>query len=435
MPSFNTSPSVYQGNSGEHFKWAHNAADYKCKVCPNFVTRVKNTFQFHIKSNHGLTSDTYRAQYGSLSDYERRHICKICGRQIAWHASNLAQHLGSCHGFSLKDYYDTYIRNTEDANHVKEEKLQVSQSQVPRAQLHAPKPHFQLPQSQLQVQQYQLQVQQSQAQVQQSQLQVQKAPLQVPNSINPKKWMDRCIFECKICSVRFDSRANFKSHLQSIHNLLYENYKADFPDSLVVMDLHCCLMCQESIICDGEEISEHLNLAHAISLDDYHDRFIANDRTIATVKKQTNSLCRNWDQFTGQVHHCLMCSEQLQFAKDILEIHMKSHGIDLRIYEKRFRYELDAIFNNHDITIDHGDHDFTEEDVQNNDEIQNDDDDDDFGSVFEDEEELELDEEEFRDETDPFMDVSENNVDSIQSPEDIDDIDIEENVDYITDAL
>ena len=58
-------------------------------------------------------------------------------------------------------------------------------------------------------------------------------------------------------------------------------------------------------------------------------------------------------------------------------------------------------------------------------------DDDDFGSVFEDEdEENELDIEE-----ELAQDPLASQQDLIQSPEDIDDIDIEENVNYITDAL
>ena len=33
-------------------------------------------------------------------------------------------------------------------------------------------------------------------------------------SLDPTHWMNRCIFECKICSLRFDARANFKGHIQ-----------------------------------------------------------------------------------------------------------------------------------------------------------------------------------------------------------------------------
>ena len=60
-----------------------------------------------------------------------------------------------------------------------------------------------------------------------------------------------------------------------------------------------------------------------------------------------------------------------------------------------------------------------------------DDDDDDFGSVFEDEDE----ENELEIEEELAQDPLASQQDLIQSPEDIDDIDIEENVNYITDAL
>ena len=53
-----------------------------------------------------------------------------------------------------------------------------------------------------------------------------------------------------------------------------------------------------------------------------------------------------------------------------MEAHLKNHGMDLRIYEKRFRQELDVIFEA-----------FNEIEIENED--ANADDDDDFGSVFE----------------------------------------------------
>ena len=84
----------------------------------------------------------------------------------------------------------------------------------------------------------------------------------------------------------------------AIHASNFEIYVHDFGDPMLVLNLHCCLMCQESVTCDAEDISDHLNTAHAISLEDYHDRYIANDHTVATAKKQ-NSLCRNWDRHHG----------------------------------------------------------------------------------------------------------------------------------------
>ena len=52
-----------------------------------------------------------------------------------------------------------------------------------------------------------------------------------------------------------------------------------------------------------------------------------------------------------------------------MESHLKNHGMDLRVYEKRFRHELDVIFEAfNEIEIEYGD---------------DEDDDDDFSSVFE----------------------------------------------------
>ena len=97
-----------------------------------------------------------------------------------------------------------------------------------------------------------------------------------------------------------DRIENFMFQISALHQSNYDNYVSDFGDPMLVLNLHCCLMCQESVTCDAEDISEHLNIAHALSLEDYHDRYIANDRTVSTAKKQ-NSLCRNWDKHHGKL--------------------------------------------------------------------------------------------------------------------------------------
>ena len=96
---------------------AHNAADYKCKLCPH-ATKVMNTFQFHIKTIHGLQIDQYRMKYGPLAENgERKHTCKICSTPIVWRANNIISHLNGVHAnmeLSLKDYYYVYIKGGLD---------------------------------------------------------------------------------------------------------------------------------------------------------------------------------------------------------------------------------------------------------------------------------------------------------------------------------
>lgn len=231
-----------------------------------------------------------------------------------------------------------------------------------------------------------------------------------------------------------------------------EDYLNSYGDPTMMTNLHGCLMCQEMIICDAEDIADHLNIAHALSLEDYHDRFIANDRTVSTARKKPSNaktrLCRNWNQDESQIHTCLMCSLPLEFKQEVLENHMnKNHGIDLRTYEKRFRHELDALFD--DILI--YEEDFYEnngggDDGGDNNDGHHDevlDDDDDFGSVFEDDDEQQQQQEAeeevigggvggFEGKYDPLGDEN-----ILQSPDDADDdaqnIDTENNVDFITD--
>ena len=321
-----------------------------------------------------MDAKTYVATYGKLSENTRRHECKICGSPIVWHALNIQQHL-KIHkemNLTLKSYYDSYISGRED--------------DIPDNYSSAPSSRP-------------------------------STSLSFTMSSDPNRWMNRCIFQCGHCAIKFDSRINFKSHVQNNHNVSYDTYLSNYGDPMISSNLHSCLMCNEIVTCDAEDIAEHLNIAHALSLEDYHDRFIANDRTIATAKKP-NTLGRNWNQ-ESQIHTCFMCSQVIEFSQPLLENHMtKNHGIDLRTYEKRFRHELDVIFDSFQeqqahVTLENGDEEIL--------------DDESFGSVFEDDGEEEEIENPYINEDDPLG--------VIQSPDDIEDIDIEHNVDYITDEL
>ena len=81
-------------------------------------------------------------------------------------------------------------------------------------------------------------------------------------SVDPNRWMNRCLFQCNLCGVQFDSRINFRSHIQTIHNMEYDDYIGNYGDPTILTNLHGCLMCSEMIVNDSEDIAEHLNVAH-----------------------------------------------------------------------------------------------------------------------------------------------------------------------------
>ena len=221
---------------------------------------------------------------------------------------------------TLKEYYENYICGTEDEEIQAQDSSSISESSISRP----------------------------------------STSLSLTSVSDPNRWMNRCLFQCNVCGVQFDSRINFKSHVQTIHNLEYDDYIANDGDPTILTNLHGCLMCQEMVICDAEDIAEHLNVAHCMSLEDYHDRFIANDRTIATAKKPKK------EKSNFYVNDVTQAAEEPNAADDTYE------------------------------------------------ELLEDNDDDDFGSVFEDDGE-ELGEDDYNDP-----------LDVIRSPNDIDDIDIED---------
>ena len=300
---------VGKAHSGreEHFRWAHNAAEYKCRLC-SFESKVMNTFQFHIKSSHGLPIDQYRAKYGRLAEHERKHKCKICSAPIIWRANNIISHLKLKHvnmELTLKDYYYVYIKGGGGQGGGSEgDHEQVAKHVLPA---------------------------ESNGNV---------------TNYDPSQWMNQ------------------------------DGYLVNGNEPMPTSD-------------DLEELVE------------------------------------------DETHICLICSESLELSTEAIELHLQqAHNIDFDTYENRFRDQLDrAEENNMSSVIENEELEI--ENVHGEEDNGNEDDDDDFGSVFEDEdEENELDIEEELAE-DPLAAQQ----DLIQSPEDIDDIDIEENVNYITDAL
>ena len=297
----------------EHFKWAHNAADYKCKLCSH-ATKVMNTFQFHIKTIHGLPIDQYRMKYGPLAENTRKHTCKICSTPIVWRANNIISHLNGVHAnmeLSLKDYYYVYIKGGLD------------------------------------------------------------------DSID-------------------DNSASTDAINGSWDNPSIQNS-------------------------NGEE---HLNVSHELNVDNYSETLIPDGPHNKESEGNTNGEGEDDD-----THTCLICSQSIELSTEAIEAHLQTHNIDFESYEKRFRDQLDEAENANNPQSSATNEPIQIENVHGEDD--DNDDDDDFGSVFEDEdEENELDvDEEFA--VDPLA----SQQDTIQTAEDIDDIDIEENVDYITDAL
>ena len=196
-----------------------------------------------------MDAKTYTATYGKLAETSRRHPCRICGSPIVWHALNITQHLkvtlklgyllsnspnlkyGSLDNvniffqihkelkLTLKEYYENYICGTED----EEIQAQDSSSEASR------------PSTSLSL---------------------------TSVSVDPNRWMNRCLFQCNLCGVQFDSRINFRSHIQTIHNMEYDDYIGNYGDPTILTNLHGCLMCSEMIVNDSEDIAEHLNVAH-----------------------------------------------------------------------------------------------------------------------------------------------------------------------------
>ncbi len=399
-----------------HFKWA-NGCDYVCKICNDYHGNSHNSFLYHVKHTHGIAAAEYRQQFGDVTTIERKHRCRICNSVLKWTGQGITNHLKASHTMTLKVYFESYIAN-RPLDMDEEQGLTTSTasplaSMMQMAGTRAPAKTVATPAAAAPVDAY--------------------LP---PLNNNNKDWMNQCLFECTMCQNRFTSKADLKLHLDSEHGTTLDLYTKDFGNPMIEMNLHGCLMCQEMVVNDADDIADHLEKAHAVTVDDYHDRFIANERSVATARKQT--LCRDWNQSTAEnivLHKCQLCQQSVDLTQANMETHLKIHSIDLRTYEKRYASELDHVFGSalDDEATGEDDLGLVADDVEGEAEVDPNgdvglDDDDDFGSVYEDDEVADGEADEVKNENGGEDDITD---EAIQGPDDIDDIDIEENVDYM----
>ena len=91
-----------------------------------------------------------------------------------------------------------------------------------------------------------------------------------------EQWAQNCLYECKICN-KFGptkSRAEFLTHLATAHDKMTANdYVARFRCLESLQSTYKCLLCQEKITWDVDDLSLHMSSQHGMSLTRYHLNF------------------------------------------------------------------------------------------------------------------------------------------------------------------
>ena len=82
--------------------------------------------------------------------------------------------------------------------------------------------------------------------------------LPVTHNSTSTSWMNRCVFQCKICRNQFTSLSAFQRHISEEHVLNLMEYEATQGSAMISANYHFCSLCQAAVTCDAEYIREHL---------------------------------------------------------------------------------------------------------------------------------------------------------------------------------
>ena len=193
----------------EYDSWC-NACSYKCPIC-QLTEKASDAMTQHLFSEHGLARENAESIYGSLISSQIIHFCLICQSPVLHDIASLNEHM-SKHALTLLSYYVTHIAKSNV-----EQKGDVAKKSV-----------------------------------------VTVTTSSTTAASNNTLWMDKCVFQCKICKTQLSSMSTFKRHVADQHALTVTEYTEHHGSGIIVANYHLCLLCKGPITCDEEFIKDHL---------------------------------------------------------------------------------------------------------------------------------------------------------------------------------
>ena len=304
----------------EDDKWM-NQCIFECKECTepeSFNTRSKLIFHLHTK--HTLTIKEYTDKHGSMFLKFANHKCKLCEKSIRWDSDSIIAHLAACHSMTPQDYVK---------DHLKDLKSLLSKLKKQKSR----------PQS------------------------LNMAPLEnkspPPNKIT--EWLNRCTFECQVCSFETNSYPSIFPHINNVHKISTKAYmeKYDGKTSKNIV-LHACQLCGYILNWDRSTIVNHLATKHhSVSIIEYYQEYEH------TYEEFPILLENEKDQWMNQcIFECIECpqkenlntrnklilhlhKEHQMSIKDYLDKHGRSIAtviyMNCKICEKAIRWDSDSI--------------------------------------------------------------------------------------------
>jgi len=151
-------------------------------------------------------------------------------------------------------------------------------------------------------------------------------------------WVNKCIFQCRICSKT--SHSNLSYHIKQRHNLSMEEYKKTQGPLMSQMVKHTCAICKKDILLTMPIFQKHMKSQHNIDGEDYFKTVLTQNQSsscdntrVSTSIKIVDSTDKWKDACT---YKCQLCRLILPSDEAMNQHLLSSHSMTTEFYESKF---------------------------------------------------------------------------------------------------
>ena len=87
-----------------------------------------------------------------------------------------------------------------------------------------------------------------------------------------KKWMNGCLYLCKICQKNIAGIRNFTLHLNSEHDTNFNKYDQEYK-GFKMARIHFCKICSKNVKHEPEFLRKHFKKNHSMTVSDYYYKY------------------------------------------------------------------------------------------------------------------------------------------------------------------
>jgi hypothetical protein len=294
---------VFEENESD--QWM-NRCVFECKECEtpkHFNTRGK--VSLHLFKDHNMIAKAYLEKHKTLLKSKESYTCQVCDKQMRWDSENIKAHLDRFHQLSPEKYVSEILNNDLET-HLATFKTQTTQISSPNHENGSPK---------------------------------------ISSNGSPSSnWLNKCHFDCHLCSFEANNYSVFLNHLKTAHNVSGKDYlekKGGKMCSTVVK--HTCQICGFILDWDRTNISKHMHDKHnSISLQAYTEKY---EKIYTDFPDIIEAEADQWmNQSTFQ---CKECDEPKNFnTRNKLMLHLfKDHQLSMKAYLEKEKQIISTLVN------------------------------------------------------------------------------------------